>query len=160
MAYIQSVRTRPRGTALALVQSPMSVMHRIQAIARSAGVGTAATLLDLAVLTFLVHGLSLSPRLASPPALAAGVAAQFAGNKLFAFEDRRPEWVVQGLQFLSVEALGIAANLVLFDWLVRHTALGIVPARLFTTSVVYFAICLPLWARIFRASPEQRRAPW
>lgn len=138
----------------------MSFMHRIQSVARSAGVGAAATLLDLTVLTFFVHGLSLSPRLASPPALAAGIAAQFIGNKLFAFEDKRPEWIVQGLQFLSVEALGVVSNLVLFDWLMRHTELGLVPARLLTTSVVYFAICLPLWARIFRAPLKERRAQW
>jgi putative flippase GtrA len=134
-------------------------MHRIQGVMRSASVGAVATLLDLAVLTFLVRGLSLSPRLASPLALAAGIAAQFVGNKLFAFDDKRPEWVAQGLQFLSVEALGAVSNLVLFDWLMRHAHLGLVPARLLSTSVVYFAICLPLWARIFRAPLEQRRAP-
>ncbi len=127
-----------------------SLRRRALVLARSMGVGVLATVVDLVLLTLFVHGLHLSPRLASIPALALGVGVQFLGNKLFAFRDRSRAWVRQGALFLGVEALGFAANLALFDLAVSHTRLPIIPLRLATTSFVYFALCLPLWSRIFR----------
>jgi putative flippase GtrA len=126
-------------------------LQRLRLVLRSAGVGLMATGTDLVVLTCLVSVAGLSARLASMPALAAGVVLQFAGNKWFAFEDRSRRWVRQSLEFLAVEALGLATNLALFDLVMAHTALPYLPVRLATTSFVYFAICLPLWARVFRA---------
>lgn len=119
-------------------------------IVRSAGVGAAATLVDLAALTVLVSLLDVPVRLASVPALSLGIAIQFVGNKLFAFGDRSPRWVRQGAQFLAVEALGFVLNLLLFDLAVTHTPLPYLAARVASTAVVYFAVCLPLWSRIFR----------
>jgi len=116
-------------------------------------VGSIATIMDLGVLTFLVSGLGLSARIASAPALALGIAAQFVGNKLFAFGDRSRAWVRQGLQFLAVEALGFVANLGIFDLCMTHTRLPYLGVRLCTTNLVYFGICLPLWSCIFRPAP-------
>lgn len=125
---------------------------------RSAGVGIAATAVDLGALALLVSVLSVPVRIASVPALALGIAMQFAGNKWFAFGDRSRAWLRQGVQFLGVEALGFALNLLLFDLAVTHTALPYLPLRLLTTSLVYFAVCLPLWSRIFKPALEERRA--
>jgi putative flippase GtrA len=130
-------------------------MQRVRVIVRSMAVGTIATVVDLGILAVLVSAIGLSARVASAPALAIGVAAQFVGNKLFAFEDRSRAWVRQGVQFLGVEALGFAANLVLYDLVIAHTALPYLPVRLATTSLVYFGICLPLWSLIFRARPAE-----
>jgi len=118
---------------------------------RSLLVGSLATLFDVGTLTLLVHGLRVDPRLASLPALSLGVGLQFVGNKLFAFQDRRPNWGRQGAQFLAVEVLGVGCNLGLFHLAVSLTALPIIPLRLVITSAVYFGICLPLGAKIFRA---------
>lgn len=118
---------------------------------RSAGVGAVATAVDLGALALLVSVIGLSPRAASVPALSLGIAVQFFGNKLFAFADGSPHWLRQGAQFLAVEALGFTLNLLLFDLAVAHTPLPYLAARVLSTSVVYFAVCLPLWSRIFRA---------
>jgi putative flippase GtrA len=125
-------------------------MPRLLILLRSAGVGALATLVDLGALAVLVSVLGVSPRVASAPALALGVATQFVGNKLFAFGDRSPRWARQGAQFAAVEALGLALNLLLFDLAVTHSPLPYLAARVLSTSVVYFAVCLPLWSRIFR----------
>ena len=123
---------------------------RIRTVLRSMGVGGVATLTDLAVLGALASGLHLGPRAASLPALLAGIAVQFAGNKLFAFEDHSKRWGEQLALFLGVEALGVAANLALFDVAVRALPLPYLATRLLTTNIVYFAVCLPLWSRIFK----------
>jgi putative flippase GtrA len=107
---------------------------------------------DLATLALLVHAFDLLPRVASAPALGLGVLVQFVGNKCFAFRDRDPRWAPQALRFALVEALGFAANLVLFDLAVRAVALPPVALRLVTTNLVYFGICLPLWSRIFHTT--------
>jgi putative flippase GtrA len=124
-------------------------------VARSCGVGIAATLTDLTTLAVLVQTVHLSPRVASLPALTLGIAVQFVGNKLFAFNDRSRAWMRQGAQFLGVEALGFIANLALFDFAVTHTSVPYLPLRLLTTNLVYFVICLPLWSRIFRPRMEE-----
>ena len=124
-------------------------------VARSAIIGILATLTDLTALALLVSGFGMSPRLASMPALALGIAVQFVGNKWFAFGDRSPAWLRQGAQFLGVETLGFVANLLLFDLALRFTQLPYLPLRLLTTNLVYFAICLPLWSLIFKNRTEE-----
>lgn len=132
-----------------------SFAQRAAVAARSAGVGSVATLVDLVVLCALVSGLGVPARFASVPALALGVLVQFAGNKLFAFRDRSRAWLRQGAQFLAVESLGFVLNLSLFDALVTRTQLPYLCARVVTTLVVYYAVCLPLWSRIFACeAPE------
>ena len=138
-------------------QSGRGTWQRLALIARSMAVGSIATVIDLGTLALLVSGFGVNARIASAPALALGIVAQFLGNKLFAFGDRSRAWVRQGLQFLTVEALGFVANLVLFDLVMAHTRWPYLPVRLCTTNVVYCGICLPLWSRIFNASG--RRAP-
>lgn len=120
-------------------------------LARGVGVGALATSADLFTLALLVHAFGVSPRVASVPALSLGVAIQFVGSKLLTFRDREGRWGPQALRFLSVEALAFALNVALFDAAVRAVPLPPVVLRLVTTNVVYFGVCLPLWARIFRA---------
>lgn len=132
---------------------------RLLVVLRSAAVGVFATGADLLALAVLVDGFGLSPRLANLPALVIGIAVQFVGNKWFAFGDRSPDWARQGAQFLAVEALGITANLVLFDLAVTKTPLPYLAARIAATSLVYFCICLPLWSLIFRDRTGEARAP-
>ena len=123
--------------------------QRLWLVLRSMAVGSVATIGDLALLAMLVTGLGMHARVASAPALALGIVAQFVGNKLFAFQDHSRAWVRQGALFLAVEALGFGANLALYDFIMAHSSLPYLPVRLATTSLVYFGICLPLWSRIF-----------
>ncbi len=116
---------------------------------RSSVVGMVATLADLVALTILVEVGRLPAKTASLPALLLGVAIQFVGNKLFAFRDRSRAWLEQAMAFALVEALGVAANFLLFDLAMTFGKLPYLPVRMATTSVVYFCICLPLWGRIF-----------
>jgi putative flippase GtrA len=125
------------------------MQHAPVSFIRSVAVGIVATALDFGVLLLLVSGLGVSPRLASFPALAFGVAAQFAGNKWLAFRDSSTGWRRQAALFLGVEALGLLSNLVLFDRLIAWTPWPYLPCRLLSTALVYFGLCLPLWARIF-----------
>lgn len=125
--------------------------------ARSAAVGLVATALDFVVLSLLVTGLAVPARLASLPALALGVGVQFLGNKWLAFRDPSPEWLRQGVLFLAVEALGLLCNLALFDRLIAWTPLPYLLCRVLSTSLVYFGVCLPLWARIFAGGEGRMR---
>ena len=127
------------------------LLKRAQTLLRSLAVGAGATLLDLGVLAILVSGLSVAPKVASLPALSIGILWQFIGNKWFAFEDRSEQWGKQGALFLVVESLGFIANLLLFNFAITHFSLPYLLVRLIVTSIVYFAICYPLWSLIFRA---------
>lgn len=125
-------------------------------IRRSALVGLLATACDLGALMVGVEVLHLAPRAATPIALALGVTIQFVGNKLVAFQDRSPAWLRQAMLFLSVEAAGYAANVLIFGALSTLTNLPYLPLRLAIGSAVYFGICLPLWSRIFRDEGKEK----
>jgi putative flippase GtrA len=138
-----------------------SLAEKVLTTLRSGLVGLVATAADLVALAVLVSGAGVPAQVASAPALAVGVAFQFVGNKLFAFQDHSQQWLRQGAQFLLVEILGFAANLLLFHVALEATVLPYLPLRLATTSLVYFGICLPLWGRIFHkrhASDDARVA--
>jgi len=128
-----------------------SLPGKLLTLVKSAAVGGLATFVDLGALSLLVYVTGLSPRIASPIALALGVALQFVGNKVFAWQDRRRDWGRQAALFLSVEALGFVANLALFDLALRASPLPMLVTRMLCQSAVYFAICLPGWSLIFKA---------
>ncbi len=127
------------------------LLKRAQTLLRSLLVGAGATLLDLAILAVLVTGVGIAPKVASLPALSVGILWQFIGNKWFAFGDRSNRWAKQGALFLVVEALGFVANLLLFNFAITHLAWPYLLVRVMVTSLVYFALCYPLWTLIFRA---------
>lgn len=125
-------------------------------VTRSALVGAVATLTDLLVMVAAVEVAGLAPRTAAPLALATGVVVQFLGNKLYAFRDRSRAWLSQAAKFLVVEAAGYAANVLLFAWLSRFVPVPYALLRVGIGSLVYFAICLPLWSKIFVTRGEPR----
>jgi putative flippase GtrA len=121
-------------------------MHKL---ARSALVGVAATLIDLATLAFLVEIVGLRPEIANVPALLLGVATQFFGNKWFAFQDRSREHVRQGAKFALIETGALLLNALIFQLFVTRTVLPYPVARLVGQALVYFGYSYPLWGRIF-----------
>lgn len=124
-------------------------MPPLRTLSRSAVIGLLATTLDFATLIVLVSGFGLTPRSASLPALSLGIAAQFVGNKWLAFRDPSRAWARQAAWFLGIEALGFVCNAFCFDRLLALTPLPYVVCRVLSTSLVYFAVCLPLWSRLF-----------
>jgi putative flippase GtrA len=129
---------------------------RVRTLLKSALVGGVATLVDLCAMSLFVYGAGILPRVASPFSLALGLACQFVGNKVFAFEDRSRAWGRQAALFLMVEALGFAANVALFDFAVRFSPLPLLVTRMGAQALVYFGLCLPAWSLIFKA-PEAAR---
>ena len=122
----------------------------METLLRSAGVGVAATVADLVALVLLVQLAGLPPAAANVPALLAGVAVQFLGNKLFAFRDHRNDWARQGALFAVVEAGALALNALAFHVLVTATPVPYALARVISSSAVYFGFSYPLWGKIFR----------
>lgn len=116
---------------------------------RSGVVGVVSTLVDLLALWALVEGFGVDPVHANVPALAAGLAVQFFGNKYFAFRDHSRAFVRQGSLFALVEVGALALNALAFHLLVTLTPLPWTASRLVGSGVVYFAYSFPLWSRIF-----------
>lgn len=120
-------------------------------LAKSAAVGAVATLADLAALTLMVELAGLRPQAANIPALILGLAVQFAGNKLFAFQNRTTDRLVrQGALFLLVEAVALLLNAALFHLLVTTTSIPFPVARVAGQALVYFGFSYPIWTRLFQ----------
>ncbi len=129
-------------------------MRQSTTLGKSALVGVAATLADLAMLAILVQVAHFRPEAANLPALFVGVAVQFFGNKYFAFKNgaRDPRSLAaQGGRFVVVEAGALILNAILFHFIVALTPIPYPLARLIGSSLVYFAYSYPLWGRIFAA---------
>lgn len=119
-------------------------------LTRSALVGAVATAVDLSLLVGGVELLHLDPRVVTAASLAVGVAIQFVGNKVFAFRDRSAAWVRQATLFFLVEVAAYVMNVTLFALAAPLLPLPYPVVRAVVGALVYFAICLPLWSRIFR----------
>ena len=125
---------------------------RLLTFSRSAVVGAAATAADLLALLVLVQILAIPATLANVPALFAGVAVQFFGNKHFAFRDRSRDLLRQGMLFAVVEVGALLLNAIAFHALVSLTPVPYWAARLVGSSFVYLAYSFPLWGLVFRRS--------
>lgn len=132
-----------------------SEMRKLWTILKSAAVGGVATAIDLLVLTVFVELLHLDAHAANVPALIAGVAFQFLGNKFFAFEDRAGAWAKQGAMFAAVEAGALTLNAVLFHLAISANLIPYLAARVLVQALVYFGFSLPLWTKIFAPQPQR-----
>lgn len=123
-------------------------------LSRGAAVGLAATAVDLALLTLSLHAAHLPLRVASPLALAAGVVVQFLGSRAVTFRARDGRCWPQVTGFAAVELLSFVANVALTELASSATHLSPAVVRVPVTSLVYFAISLPLWSWVFRPTGE------
>ena len=126
--------------------------------ARSATVGILATIVDLIMLAVLVECVGLSPAWANVPALVAGLAVQFFGNKFFAFGDRSRAYAKQGSQFVLVELGALVLSGLAFHLAVTLLSVPYALARMACGGLVYVSYSYPLWRLIFRAKTSQQRA--
>lgn len=115
----------------------------------SAGVGIAATVVDLLVLLCLVEALGVSSVWANGPALAAGAAVQFLGCRHLVFGATGGSLRRQLLGFGLTEAATLALNFVAFHLLVTATQVPYLLARPLGTFVVFAGFSYPLWRRVF-----------
>ena len=120
---------------------------RVRALrfARAIVVGTAATVADVAVLTIAIRVFSLAPELARGPALMAGAAVQFFGNRRYTFRAERGSLARHARLFFVFEASAYVANLVLYRSLVHW--ITVVPPELVSflgTFVIFVAYSYPV----------------
>lgn len=122
----------------------------LRTLRRGASVGLLATVVDVALLALLFDLARVPLRVASPIALLVGCAVQFVGSRRYTFSSRGGPILPQALGFGAVELLSFAANIALTE--LAATALRVSPTlvRVPVTSLVYFGLSLPLWARVFR----------
>ena len=136
--------------------APPRGLRRFAAFARSALAGAAATLTDLSVLAVLVGLLGVSARHANVPALLAGAAVQFVGNRHFAFRARSGSLRRQLFWFGVVEVGTLLLNGLLYDVGARSMSLGALSAvalRAVISFAVFVCWSYPLWRRVFRVPP-------
>jgi len=120
---------------------------------RSAVAGLGATLADLAILTGLTELASVSPRVASVPALVTGGLVMFFGQKYFAFRRAGAPRTRELVEFAAVQAGGLVVTGLLYE-----SALRFVPSltdhyvvvRLVVTNLVWLGYSFPLWHVVFR----------
>lgn len=86
---------------------------------RSLVVGGWGTVLDFAVLSLGMRWLGMDPSWARFAALCAGSAALFFGSRSFAFRAHGGGIVGQAARFVAVEAVGFPLNLLVFNWFLR-----------------------------------------
>lgn len=126
---------------------------------RSAIVGVAATVADLAMIALMVNGLGMAPAVANVPALALGLAIQFFGNKFWAFKDgaTHPAALArQGSAFIAVEAVAFLLNVGLFHVLAVMFGAPALLARVIASALVYFGFSFRLWTLIFGRAAATR----
>jgi putative flippase GtrA len=130
--------------------------RHLATFARSALTGGAATLVDLGVIAFAVGLLHVTPAAANAPALLAGAAVQFFGNRHFAFRSKGGSLARQAGLFAVTEVVTLLLNFLLYHLVVTHVALGpagAVLVRAITTNAVFVLWSYPVWSRIFGQAP-------
>lgn len=133
-----------------MAQTARSFLAR--AFGRSALVGMAATVADLASIALLVGLFGLDARAANLPSLLLGAAIQFVGNRRFAFEATAGSLRRQLALFTLVEVVALALNAVGYDLVARAIplgAFGAVAARCAVSSAVFVLWSYPCWRRVF-----------
>lgn len=120
---------------------------------RAGAAGIVATGTDLATLALLVSGFGVSPHVANVPALVAGGAANFAGNRWFAFRSHGEPIGRQLAGYTLVELVALALNGWLFELALRlfpQATHAYWALRLATSHIVFLCWSYPLWCLVFR----------
>jgi len=86
--------------------------------------------------------------------LAAGVTVQFVGSRAVTLRARGGRWWPQVMGFAAVEAISFMANVALTELASSASHLSPSLVRVPVTSLVYFAVSLPLWSWVFRPNGE------
>lgn len=104
---------------------------------RSLAVGAVATFLDIAVGLFALHVLSWSTRVAAMSGVAIGAVWQFVGNRLFAFREQQPQWLLPALRFLGATSAAMIVHGQLVVWLCEGLGILFAVSKLLADFVVF-----------------------
>ena len=110
----------PRASdALARTRGALSRPHNWLQLARFCTVGASGYVVNLAVFTLLLHGVGMHYLLAATGSFLVAVTNNYTWNRLWTFRGQRGHVAYQGLRFLVVSTLALAANLLILHLLVR-----------------------------------------
>ena len=98
-------------------------------LVRFALVGASGYVVNLAVFSFLVHGVEVHYRLAATGAFLVAVANNFLWNRRWTFRARDGHAGFQAARFLTVSVLAFAFNLIVLEVLVAGFGVAEVPAQ-------------------------------
>ena len=102
--------------------------HNWFQLAKFCAVGASGYFVNLAVYTALLHGVDIHYLLAATGSFLVAVTNNYTWNRVWTFRGQRGHVAYQGLRFLVVSTIALAANLALLYGLVRLGA-GKVPAQ-------------------------------
>jgi dolichol-phosphate mannosyltransferase len=102
--------------------------HNWLQLGKFCAVGASGYLVNLAVYTLLLRGAGLNYLLAATGSFLVAVTSNYTWNRVWTFRGQRGHVAYQGLRFLVVSTIALAANLVLLYGLVRFGA-GELPAQ-------------------------------
>jgi putative flippase GtrA len=105
--------------ALARTRGGLGRRHNWYQLVRFCIVGGTGFIVNLAVYTALLRGLGLHYLLAATGSFLVAVTNNYTWNRLWTFRGQRGHVAYQGLRFLVVSVLALAANLVVLHVLVR-----------------------------------------
>ena len=110
----------PRASgAVARTRGALSRPHNWLQLARFCTVGASGYVVNLAVFTLLVRGVGMHYLLAATGSFLVAVTNNYTWNRLWTFRGQRGHVAYQGLRFLVVSTLALAANLLILHLLVR-----------------------------------------
>jgi dolichol-phosphate mannosyltransferase len=110
----------PRASgAVARTRGALSRPHNWLQLARFCTVGASGYVVNLAVFTLLLHGFGMHYLLAATGSFLVAVTNNYTWNRLWTFRGQRGHVAYQGLRFLVVSTLALAANLLILHLLVR-----------------------------------------
>jgi putative flippase GtrA len=116
-------------SALARTRGALSRRHNWVQLARFCTVGASGYVVNLAVYTLLLRGAGLHYLLAATCSFLVAVTNNYTWNRLWTFRHQRGHVAYQGLRFLIVSTLALAANLLILRLLVEELDLGKVVAQ-------------------------------
>jgi putative flippase GtrA len=116
-------------SALARTRGALSRPHNWLQLARFCAVGASGYVVNLVVYTLLLHGADVHYLLAATGSFLVAVTNNYTWNRLWTFRGQRGHFAYQGLRFLVVSTIALAANLLILRLLVEELDLGKVLAQ-------------------------------
>jgi putative flippase GtrA len=121
--------TAPSATALARTRGALGRRENWLQLVRFCLVGASGYLVNLAVYTLLLKGADAHYLVAATGSFLVAVTNNYTWNRLWTFRGQRGHVAYQGLRFLVVSTIALAANLLVLHLLVSYGEVGKVLAQ-------------------------------
>jgi putative flippase GtrA len=126
---VQRTSALRASSALARTRGALGRRQNWHQLARFCAVGASGYVVNLAVYLLLLRGLELHYLLAATGSFLVAVTNNYTWNRLWTFRGQRGHLAYQGLRFLVVSTIALAANLLVLHLLVDQAGLGKVLAQ-------------------------------